>query len=300
MSRAERDYAYWQPRVKGKLGALLKVIKLQHAPLVEGPALLGAFALYHFHVPSIATLVLIVVASFSVHVFGETYNEMVGIRWHANDPVKRPFVAGTLSLKEGWCMVVLGILGLFCSAYLLNGWAFLLSPVVVGITLVYPHLKDRLAAAVYVLGLIVSVDVIGGYVAAVGSLYSNLSSLLASAPWLMAISALLYTAAFDEVANQQHLEIHRKVGIAEFSAVKSSRFTQNFVLINFLVATFLASAGCFYYFLGPVALFSAVVFGLLSLKSYDFMRKGKIGKSMDFGMLSWLVLVIGVVISRLV
>ncbi|MGC8631894.1 MAG: UbiA family prenyltransferase [Thermoprotei archaeon] len=292
----EKDYAYWQPNIGGKLGGALKVIKLHHAPLVEGPALLGAFI---YSVPSARILLLVLAAAFSVHVFGETYNELVGIKWHLNDPIKRPFVAGTLTVPEGYMLVLAGVAGLEISAYLLNRWALFLSPLVVLAALIYPHLKDKTAASTYVLSAIVSMGILGGYVAVFGGMPFEADFLL-HAPWLFALSGLFFTAYFDEVANLPNLELHKKVGLAEFSAVKSSNFTLRFITLNGIAYLGFALAGCFAYSVGPVAVFLALASAVVWAVARSLVKAGNYGKAVDRSLIAWLILVCGVIISRLI
>ncbi|MDP7975445.1 MAG: UbiA family prenyltransferase [TACK group archaeon] len=288
------DYAYWQPRVRGKLGGILRIIKLQHAPLVEGPALLGAFAV---SVPSIRELLLILAAAFSVHVFGETYNELVGVRWHANDPVKRPFAAGTVSIREGQVLVLMGIAGLLLSAYALNFWAFVLSPIAIAITLVYPHLKDKTAASTYVLSSVVAVAVAGGYVGVCGGKVASFLLLMRGIPYLLALSGLFFTAYFDEVANMPNVELHRSVGIAEFSAVKPASFTLGFMAFNGLTYLLTALVGTLY--LSPVAFAFSLASAAVWVWAYGLARAKKYGQAVDRSLLAWFLLVLGVIVSRL-
>ncbi|WP_449462314.1 UbiA family prenyltransferase [Tardisphaera miroshnichenkoae] len=291
------EYDGWYPRARGKLGGYLKVIKFHHAPLVEGPALVGALAFSGALPPAfIRQITLIVIAALGVHVFGETYNELVGIKWHMNDPVKRPFVSGTVSKEEGYALVVLGVLIFEIAAWALNPWALHLSPLVVLVTLVYPHLKGKFVGAPYVLGGIVGIDVLGGYVGMWGGLASSLSFLTNKVPWLLAISGIAFTASFDETLNLPKVSAHKSVGIAEFSAVSPESFTLGFIAANKFVSVITAILACC--FLGVIPAFFSVAYSAMVLATLPMPRKRQIGRSVNLALVAYAILAVGLAASH--
>ncbi len=292
------EYDSWYPRAKGKLGGYLKVIKFHHAPLVEGPALVGALAFSGALPPAFfRQIALIVIAALGVHVFGETYNELVGTRWHMNDPVKRTFVSGAVSKKEGYALVILGALIFEAAAWALNAWALRLSPLVVLVILAYPHLKDKFVGAPYVLGGIVGIDVLGGYVGIWGGLASSLSFLMNKVPWLLAISGIAFTAAFDETLNLPKAGAHKGVGIAELSAVSPESFTLGFIATNKLVSVVTAILACF--FLGAIPALFSVAYSALVVATLRMPKKREIGRSVNLALVAYAILAVGLALSHI-
>ncbi|MFQ1021719.1 UbiA family prenyltransferase [Tardisphaera saccharovorans] len=291
------EYDGWYPKVKGKLGGYLKVIKFHHAPLVEGPALVGALAFSGAFPPDfLRQMVLIVVAALGVHVFGETYNELVGTKWHMNDPVKRPFVSGAVSKEEGCALVFLGVLIFEFAAWALNAWALDLSPLVVLVTLAYPHLKDKFIGAPYVLGGIVGIDVLGGYVGIWGGLASSFVFLMSKAPWLLAISGIAFTASFDETLNLPKVSVHKSAGIAELSAVSSEGLTLGFIAANKLISVTTAMAACC--LLGVIPALFSVTYSALVLATLPMPKKKQIGRSVNMALVAYAILAIGLALSH--
>ncbi|MGC8615216.1 MAG: UbiA family prenyltransferase [Thermoprotei archaeon] len=291
------EYQGWYPVVKGRVGGYLKVVKLHHAPLVEGPALAGALA-FSGTLPPIflRQVALIVIAALGFHLFGETYNELVGMKWHLNDPVKRPFVSGVITKVEGYIIIALGVVLLELASFYLNAWCFRLSPLVVLLTLIYPHLKDRFAWAPWALGTIVGIDVLGGYFGVWGAFCSSILCLLGGAPWLLVVSSIAFTVSFDETLNISQTETHRNAGIKEFSATHPRDVTLMLIIVNKVISAVAALIGCA--LLGMVPALFSLVFSSLLLRTVNMPKQGKIGSSINISLIAYATLVIGLAISH--
>lgn len=127
----------------------------------------------------------------------------------------RHIPAGLITLREAYAILSVALLVYFSSAYLINGTAFMLSPLPVVIAYVYPYLKRFTCLTHYVLGLTLAFAPLGGWIAVTDS-FNPLSSELV--PCLLGIAVMFWVAGFDIIYGLQDLNFDRKYGLHSIGA----------------------------------------------------------------------------------
>jgi len=135
----------WDPggaKRGGKVYLILRFLRIEQVLFSLPMAYMGAFLAIR-GIPSLRVLLLTFSALFFLRMAGMTMDNLADREIDAANPRtrSRPLVTGAITIREAWTMIVVGMVGFFISAYFVNVWALLFSPLVGAIVLSYPFMK---------------------------------------------------------------------------------------------------------------------------------------------------------------
>ena len=195
----------------GRLKAYAGLIRVEHTLFSLPFAYSGAVLVKP---PTLKQAILIFTALFGIRSFSLIINNIVDREIDAKNPrtAKRPIPSGQVSLKEAWALAILGLALYFLSAYLLNWYAFVLSPIFPIMAWIYPYIKRKLPIAHFWLGLILGGAVVGGAIAVSGDARSLVEA-LTRVPWAYVFAVSLWVASFDILYAILDVEFDKKEGL---------------------------------------------------------------------------------------
>ena len=226
----------------------LEMVKIEHSIFALPFALIGMMwdSMQKFSTPWPGFWIFgwIVVAMVSCRSAAMAYNRISDREIDSKNPrtKMRAIPAGLLTLKTanlyffGFCILF------FISAYMLNWLAFCLSPVALGVTVLYSKTKLFTPLCHYVLGLSLGIAPAAAWIAASSALHPAILPLVAA--------VMFWTAGFDIIYSLQDEEFDRENGlksipasVAKRNALIISRIS-HVLAIGFLgLAAFLNHAG---------------------------------------------------------
>ncbi|MGB9785205.1 MAG: UbiA-like polyprenyltransferase [Fervidicoccaceae archaeon] len=264
----------------GKLRAAMRLIRIEHTVFSLPFAYVGiALSGYPY---SLKTFILSTLAVLGLRSAGMSFNNIADIEIDRRNPrtAKRPLVTGALSMKDAWLIVLLGSVLYYASAYLLNFYALLFSPLLYAIAMTYPYAKRIHPFPHLHLGLSLGFVVFGGAIASSGSYAGSLSEALESVPWLYLAGVTLWVAGFDTLYSIMDIDYDRREGLGSIPSgfgVSWGIAAASLFYLSAFVSFFIAVSE---YRLGFIALFSAIISGfimalqiILTLKSLDNVPK---------------------------
>jgi len=256
----------WDPgRVsrRSRLEAALRLIRIEHTLFSLPFAYVGmVLSGYPYTAKTVALATL---AVFGLRSAGMAFNNIADLEIDRRNPrtAGRPLVVGALSLRDAWVIVLAGSLLYFLSAFLLNAYAFALSPLLYAVAMSYPYAK-RLHPFPHIhLGLSLGLVVFGGAIAASGGWVRSLFEALRSVPWLYLGGVTFWVAGFDTLYSIMDVEYDRKEKLgsipSRFGVGGALAFSSAFYSLAF--ALFMAAV--YAYKLGAASLISAAASGAI-------------------------------------
>ena len=237
------------------LKAYLDLLRLPHLAFSLPFAYVGAlFAsdldLWRF---TFITLAVIGLRSASL-----AYNDIADRDIDSKNPrtKNRPLVVGRATVKGAYITVMAFSALFFLSSYLLNWYAFVLSPLVWLLALSYPYSKRLHPLPHLHLGLVLGLVVFGGAVGAYGSQAGSFSELFLRVPWAYVVAVTLWVAGFDIIYSISDIEFDKSVGVKSLPAWlgrKGALFGSGLLLTLSIIGLFIAWTS---YGLGPFSLFA--------------------------------------------
>ena len=237
--------------------ALLGLVRFAHTVFALPFALAGAFLARH-EVPPAATLAWIVLAMVGARSLAMALNRLIDAPIDAMNPrtSAREIPAGRLSRRQVAVFAVVSLAALLVAVSRLPEITWYLWPIPVAGFIVYPYTKRFTWGCHLVLGAVIGLAPIGGWIAVTGS--------FAVAPILLGLAVAFWIAGFDVIYALLDVEFDRAHGIksvpARFGPVIALRVTWvlHACAIALLVAAGLAAdAGAIY--LTGVGLCAAVL-----------------------------------------
>ena len=191
-----------------KFKDFVELIRIEHTLFSLPFAYSGALLV---KVPTPYQAVLIFTALFGIRSFALIVNNVVDAEIDKLNPrtAKRPIPSGRVTKREAWLLALLSLLIYFVSAYLLNWYAFVLSPIFPIMAYVYPYIKRYIPVAHFWLGSILGGAVVGGAIAVSGDAPSLLQALL-RVPWPYAVAVAFWVASFDALYAVMDVEFDKK------------------------------------------------------------------------------------------
>lgn len=293
----------WDPggasQSTSKLYVLMRFLRIEQTLFSLPMAYLGAFVVLR-RLPPIYDLLLIFSALFFLRIAGMTNDNLADKEIDARNPRTRtrPLVTGVISVREAKTMIAVGLIGFFISAYLVNIWAFILSPLVALIVMSYPYMKRFTAFANYHLASIQGLAVFSGAVAVLGQIHSSLTQILYDVPWLFVISTIFWALGFDLYNHIPDAEFDSQLGLHSF-AVMLGNNALRFAGLNQIGSVLLAFLADYFYNLGPLGFLSTILHGMIMAYAYYLASKGDFGKAFYYNIYSSIVLGLGVDIDIL-
>ncbi|WP_338599685.1 4-hydroxybenzoate octaprenyltransferase [Sulfolobus tengchongensis] len=290
----------WDPgglnkNTKNKFYIIMKFLRIEQTFFSLPMAYLGAFVAIR-GVPPVSTMILIFFALFFLRAAGMTNDNLADVDIDAKNPRtrNRPLVTGAIKINEAKVMIVTSLVLFFVTAYFVNIWAFVLSPIVALIVMTYPYMKRYTAFANYHLASIQGLAVFSGAVAALGLYYDSLSQILLRVPWFFVIGTILWAVGFDLYNHIPDAKFDKEMGLHSFAVLLGDK-ALTFAGLNQLLSVVLDLAGDLYYRLGPIAIVATIIHGLIMAYAYYLAsQKNNFGKAFYYNIYSSIVLGLGV------
>ena len=194
----------------------LEMIKFSHT-LFALPFALYSAVLAAEGWPSAATLTKIVIAMVGARSAAMAHNRLADRRIDAANPrtASRALPSGTLSVGFVRTFLVVAIVVFLGAAASLNRLTLLLSPLALGLLLLYAYTKRFTALSHLVLGLCLALAPVGAWIAVRGS--------VSALPILLGLAVLFWTAGFDVIYSLQDEEFDRRQGLRSIPALLGAR-----------------------------------------------------------------------------
>lgn len=194
-----------------KLKIILDMIKFEHTIFMLPFAIMSAF-IASDGMPALDKIGWILVAMVGARSCAMAFNRVVDAEFDKANPrtAIRAIPRGTLGKKEVWVFTVVSAAVLVVAAYNLNTLAFALSPVALGVIMVYSYTKRFTSFSHFWLGLSLSIAPIGAWIAIEGRFDWP--------PLLLGLGVLLWTAGFDIIYACQDFDFDRQYGLYSIPA----------------------------------------------------------------------------------
>lgn len=288
----------WDPgaaaKSKGKLYIILRFLRIEQTFFSLPMAYLGALVAIR-GIPPIPTLLLIFSALFFLRMAGMANDNLADRDIDAKNPRTRtrPLVTGAIKVWEAKVIITIGLIGFFISAYFVNFYAFILSPIVGLIVMSYPYMKRYTAFANYHLASIQGLAVFSGAVAAAGLYYHPLLKTIEAVPWLFVVATIFWAVGFDLYNHIPDAEFDRQMGLHSF-AVLLGNYALRFAGLNQLISVILDILADFVYNLGLISYIATILHGLIMAYAYLLASKGNFGSAFYYNIYSSIVLGLGI------
>jgi 4-hydroxybenzoate polyprenyltransferase len=243
-----------------KIKTLLEMIKFSHTIFAFPFALMGVVlaSLASGELPGFGQIFWICVAMVGARSGAMGLNRLIDARIDADNPrtAERHIPAGKVSLPEAVCFVAIALAVFLLAAWMLNPLCFKLSPLAIGLFVLYAYCKRFTHYAHVVLGLCLAAAPLGAWIALRGDLGWPVVAL--------ALAVLFWVAGFDIFYALQDYDFDVERGLhsvpAKLGIKKSFLLVRIFhgVMLLFLLLVLPGSGLGWIYFAGVV-----VVAGLL-------------------------------------
>ena len=286
-------------RHESRLHALMRLVRIEHTlfslPFAYAGAVLSG---YHF---TLRDAVLMALAVLGLRTAGMAYNNIADLDIDRMNPRTRgrPLVTGAVSIREAWSLVILGSLLFIISAWMLNIYALLFAPILLALTLSYPHAKRLHNLPHLHLGLVLGSVVFGGAVAASGDEALSVVEVLRSVPWLYVAAVSLWVAGFDVIYSIMDYEFDRRHGIGSIPVLLGIKGAYAAALLMHIVASALFLAGIEAYNLGGIGAASLILGVILILVQHPAAWRGKIPLAFNLNLVIPLVVSLGVIVDKM-
>jgi 4-hydroxybenzoate polyprenyltransferase len=166
----------------GQIANILNFTKIEHSLFSLPMILTGAWMGAGGHFPSLAILVLIVLAALGARVFGMACNRILDRHIDAGNPrtAGRELPSGKMSVAMALGVAGAGLLVYLIACALLGGWCLKLAVVPLVPLLGYSLLKRYTPLCHFGIGLCLAMAPLGAYIAATGQLGFSVNVLLFS------------------------------------------------------------------------------------------------------------------------
>jgi 4-hydroxybenzoate polyprenyltransferase len=195
-------------RSVGKVRAFLRLVMIEHSVFALPFALMAAFTAMWIQDHSVhwRQLGLIIVAMVSARTVAMAANRILDRRFDALNPrtAQRELVTGTVSSQTAWRGFAVALVIFLASAAGLGWLPFALSPIAVGLLVLYSHGKRFTDFPQVLLGLAQAVAPVGAWMGVTGGFSWPATALgLAVGSWI---------GGFDLIYSCQDAEIDRQIG----------------------------------------------------------------------------------------
>ena len=243
--------------VLAKVRSLCKMVKIEHSLFALPFAFMGAFAAVG-GVPKTKDLVLIAVAMVCIRSFAMTFNRIVDVRYDKLNPrtANRPLITGEITFRQAWIFCIVMAVGFIASTAGMNTLCFALSPLVVFIAGFYSYTKRFTWLCHFVLGLMLSMAPMGGYLAVTAE--------FSLPPMLLAAAVVFWVAGFDIFYACQDVDFdkeHQLHSVPEHFGIPTGLVMAGFCHANMVAFLFFAGYG--FGFAWPWYVVTAAVAALL-------------------------------------
>ncbi len=199
-----------------RLKMYMEFVKIKHTAFALPFAYSGAF-MSAKGIPDIKILILILVAFTGLRTFSMAMNNLADRKFDSINPrtLNRPLPSGKIRLVEVYGLMITSVFFYEISAYMLNITCFILSPIPLITSIVYPYLKRYTSISHFILGLTLAYAPPGGWIAVSDSFHPLTTDL---PPFLIGAGVLFWVAGFDIIYAIQDVVFDRKVGLHSIPA----------------------------------------------------------------------------------
>lgn len=248
-----------------KFKIFLRMIKVEHTLFALPFALTGA-VLAADGVPAFMQLFWIVVAMLGGRSGAMGLNRVADAAIDARNPrtANREIPAGRMTAKEGWMYTIISFAIFIFAAYMLNPLCFKLSPIALGVFVLYSYTKRFTYFCHIVLGVALGLAPIGAWIAIRGDFNIGIV--------LMGIAVLVWVAGFDIMYAIQDIDFDTDEGlfsIPRFLGITNSLYLARVMhAVAFIIFFFIA----FYFNLGWIYLTGVLITGGLMVYEHRLVK----------------------------
>ena len=277
------------------LRAYLRLIRVEHT-LFSLPFAYAGAVISLRGIPSPQDALLIFTALFGLRSASMAFNDLADLDIDRLNPrtARRPLVSGEVSEPGALAVVALGTILYVSSAWALNLWALLLSPVPWLLAMTYPYSKRVHPVPHLHLGLVLGMAVFGGSVAVAGDWAPSLPDLLSEVPWTYVASVALWVAGFDVIYSIQDEEFDRRMGLGSVPAAVGRERALSISAAMHAVSSALMLASIPLYGLGPLSAASAASASAMMAAEQVLARRGRVREAFNLNLALSLVASCGV------
>ena len=257
-----------------KIVTLLEMIKFSHTVFAFPFALMGVIlaALADGRFPGLGQLFWICLAMVGARSAAMGLNRIIDARIDARNPrtAERHIPAGKVSLPEAALFVAVALGLFFFSAWMLNPLCFQLSPLVVGLFVLYAYCKRFTHYAHLVLGLCLAAAPVGAWIALRGDIgWPVLSLGLAVLFWVAGFDIFYALQDYDFDVAHGLYSVPARLGVAR--AFQLVRLFHGLMLI-FLLLVMPGSGLGWIYLLGVAVVAALLIYEHLLVRPDDLSR----------------------------
>jgi 4-hydroxybenzoate polyprenyltransferase len=196
--------------MSNRIRTVLEMIKFEHSVFALPFALTGALLAARFTShdwPTWKQLLWIVIAMVAARSAAMTINRIADLRFDKANPrtAQRALATGALSVGFAWIFTLVAIAVFFLSAWQLNGLAFKLAPVALGILFFYSYTKRFTRWSHLFLGFALGISPAAAWIAVTGHLDIRMMILCAA--------VTLWVGGFDVLYACQDADFDREAGL---------------------------------------------------------------------------------------
>ncbi|SBW11159.1 UbiA prenyltransferase family protein [uncultured delta proteobacterium] len=222
-----------------KIRILCRMVKIEHSVFALPFAFMGAFAAA-MGVPPARDLILLGIAMVCIRSFAMTFNRIVDVRYDRLNPrtATRPLITGEISPRAAWLFCAVMAIGFVASAAGMNMLCLALSPLVLFVAGFYSYTKRFTWLCHFVLGLLLAMAPMAGYLA--------VTAAFALPPMLLAAAVTFWVAGFDIFYSCQDVDFDQKHGLHSVPAhfgIPTGLVMAGFCHANTVIFLFLAGYG---------------------------------------------------------
>ncbi len=254
--------------MKGRINLLFEMTTIKWLSLTLPFALMGA-VLAADGLPAWDKLFWIFVALFNVRNGGMFVNRLVDREIDRQNPRTRTRLMprALLSPRQVLLAAVVSFAVYLVAAYMLNPLCFLLSPLPIGLIIIYPYAKRFTWSLHFILGGVMALAPLGAWIAVSGRF---------EAPaFILSLAVLCWGCAFDIILDNQDSEFYRVAGLHSIPSSLGYKKSNQLALMLHGLAIFLFYAVTWLHQMGNIyKLGLLVVIGLLIYEYWIIFLKG--------------------------
>ena len=219
---------------------------------------------------TIVTFILITIALLSARGAAFAVNRYVGRRYDLRNPKKKRWISLRLYTKFELATIFIFFAIVFlASAYALNILAFILAPIILLIVIIEPHFKKYTEHRHLIMGFIIGLGVLGGYIGAQGAFPTTWPV------YVLMFGYMFYSAANDIIYSLNHVTADRLSGLktypVEYGVKNSMLYSFNYhsmAAVLFVIFGILNNSAIII-----IAAFIVYIIFVLEYRILDYTRK---------------------------
>jgi 4-hydroxybenzoate polyprenyltransferase len=194
-----------------KIARIPELVKLENSIFVLPFTYIGMFFAGTF---TIVQFLFITLALIAARGAAFAANRYLGLKYDRKNPKKTGWSSVSLYSKQDIAVIFVAFAILFmASALALNLLAFLLSPIILAIVAFEPFLKKRTAHRHMIMGFVIGLGIIGGYIGIAGSFPTSPEL------YILLLGYMCFSASNDIVYSMSHVAFDRSHGLKTYPTV---------------------------------------------------------------------------------